>query len=50
VLGKVVHLSSREFVISHQQAKPPFIQDCSIRGSDYKTCRYVAFYFVGLLR
>jgi len=50
VFGKVVHLSSREFVISHQQAKPPFIQDGSIRGSDYKTCRYVTFfYFVGML-
>jgi hypothetical protein len=48
VLGKVVHLSIREFVISHQQAKPPFTQDGAIRGSNYKTCRCVTLYFVSL--
>jgi len=44
-LERSFHLYIREFVISHQQARPPFIQDGSIRGSDYKTCRYAAFYF-----
>jgi hypothetical protein len=41
VLGKVVHLSNREFVISHQQARPPFVQDGAIRGSNNKTCQSV---------
>jgi hypothetical protein len=48
VLGKVFHLSIREFVISHQEAKPRFIQDGSIQGSDVKNLSVCNFYFVGL--